>query len=204
MTMEDELRQKQRIRELLESWVVWSDSGDWERFRSLWHEPAYMFATWFQAPAQDFVNARRDGWNKGVSIIHHLGSSSIDLAGTRAIAQTRMVISQRAPVEGVLCDVNCTGRFYDFLEERKGKWGLVLRRPIYEKDRIDPVEPGAKLALDPKILAEFPDGYRHLAYMQHQMGYKVKRDMPGLKGAEVERLYARGKAWLEGKPIEFD
>ena len=204
MTMEDELRQKQRIRELLESWVVWSDSGDWERFRSLWHEPAYMFATWFQASAQDFVNARRDGWNKGVSIIHHLGSSSIDLAGARAIAQTRMVISQRAPVEGVLCDVNCTGRFYDFLEERKGKWGLVLRRPIYEKDRIDPVEPGAKLALDPKILAEFPDGYRHLAYMQHQMGYKVKRDMPGLKGAEVERLYARGKAWIEGKPIEFD
>jgi hypothetical protein len=30
------------------------------------------------------------------------------------------------------------------------------------------------------------------------MGYKVKPDMPGLKGPEVERLYARGAAWLAG------
>ncbi len=111
MTMTEELVHKQRIRELLENWVVWSDSGDWERFRTVWHEDGYMFATWFQAPAQDFVNARRDGWNKGVSIIHTLGSSSIDLAGARAIAQTRMTISQRAPVDGALCDVTCTGRF---------------------------------------------------------------------------------------------
>jgi hypothetical protein len=29
----------------------------------------------------------------------------------------------------------------------------------------------------------------------------VKRDMPGLKGPEVEALYARGAAWLQGKPI---
>ena len=93
MTMTDDLIQKQRIRELLENWVVWSDSGDFERFRTLWHEDSYMFATWFQAPGLDFVNARRDGWNKGVSIIHYLGASSIDLAGKRAIAQTRMTIS---------------------------------------------------------------------------------------------------------------
>jgi hypothetical protein len=29
----------------------------------------------------------------------------------------------------------------------------------------------------------------------------VKRDMPQLQGAEVEKLYGRGKAWLEGKPL---
>src|SRR5208282_4685719 len=173
MTMTEELVHKQRIRELLEDWVIWSDSGDWERFRTVWHDDGYMFATWFQAPAQDFVNARSDGWIKGVSIIHTLGSSSIDLAGTRAIAQTRMAISQRAPVDGALCDVTCTGRFYDFLEERKGRWGMVLRQPIYEKDRIDPVDPAVKLNLDQKLLAEFPEGYRHLAYLQTRIGYKV-------------------------------
>jgi len=202
MTMTEELVHKQRIRELLEDWVIWSDSGDWERFRTVWHDDGYMFATWFQAPAQDFVNARSDGWIKGVSIIHTLGSSSIDLAGARAIAQTRMAISQRAPVDGALCDVTCTGRFYDFLEERKDRWGMVLRQPIYEKDRIDPVDPAVKLNLDQKLLAEFPEGYRHLAYLQTRIGYKVKRVMPGLKGPEVERLYAFGKDWLAGKPIK--
>jgi hypothetical protein len=74
-----------------------------------------------------------------------------------------------------------------------------LRQPIYEKDRIDPVDPAATLRLDAKLLAEFPEGYRHLAYIQTKIGYTVKRDMPTLKGPELERLYARGAAWLSGK-----
>jgi hypothetical protein len=110
-----------------------------------------------------------------------------------------MTISQRAPVHDVLVDVVCTGRFYDFFEQRGGRWGLVLRQPIYEKDRMDPVDPAARLALDAALLGRFPEGYRHLAYLQTQIGFKVKPDMPGLKGPEVEALYARGQAWLAGK-----
>jgi hypothetical protein len=102
-------------------------------------------------------------------------------------------------VHGVLCDVVCTGRFYDFLEKRQGSWGLVERQPIYEKDRMDPVDPSASLELDGNLLAQFPAGYRHLAYLQSGIGYPVKRDMPGLKGAEVEALYERGRRWLRGE-----
>jgi hypothetical protein len=109
-----------------------------------------------------------------------------------------MTISQRGLVHDVLCDVVCTGRFYDFLERRDGRWGIVLRQPIYEKDRLDPVDPAARLELDATLLEHFPEGYRHLAYLQTQLGFEVKRDMPGLKGAEVESLYARGRAWLSG------
>jgi hypothetical protein len=109
-----------------------------------------------------------------------------------------MTISQRGDVQGVPCDVVCTGRFYDFIEKRNGRWGVVLRQPIYEKDRVDPVDPAARLEIDQAKLAEFPKGYQHLAYIQTQIGYKVKRDMPQLTGAEVDKLYARGKAWLAG------
>src|SRR6185295_8789902 len=137
---------------------------------------------------------------KGVSILHFLGVTSTELAGNRAVAQTKMTISQRAKVHDVLVDVVCTGRFYDFLEKRGGKWGVVHRQPIYEKDRMDPVDPAAQLKLDPKLLEQFPEGYRHLAYLQSGIGYPVKRDMPGLKGPEVEALYARGKQWLAGGP----
>jgi hypothetical protein len=55
--------------------------------------------------------------------------------------------------------------------------------------------------LDAKLLAEFPEGYRHLAYLQTKNGFTVKRDMPQLKGPAVEKLYADGKAWLEGKAL---
>ena len=55
------------------------------------------------------------------------------------------------------------------------------------------------LRLDQTALAALPEGYRHLAYMQELIGYKVKRDMPGLTGPEVEKLYAEGREWLAGK-----
>jgi hypothetical protein len=197
--MADTVADKRAIREIVDQWVIYSDAGDWERFAALWHDDAWMSATWFQASAQEFVAGRRRGWEAGVSIIHFLGAHTADVVGDRAIAQTKMTISQRAAVHDVLCDVVCTGRFFDFLEQREGRWGFVRRQPIYEKDRIDPVVPGAILELDQELLSRFPDSYKHLAYLQTQIGYKVKESgMPGLKGPEVEQLYAEGKAWLEG------
>jgi hypothetical protein len=186
------------IRDLLENWVVWRDAGDWERFRTVWHDDGRMMATWFQGTADEFIAVSKAGFEKGVRILHFLGGISIDIAGDRAIAQTKMTISQRAPVEGVLCDVVCTGRFYDFIERRDGRWGIVLRQPIYEKDRIDPVDPTAAPKLDRAVLEGFPEGYRHLAYLQTGIGYSVKLDMPGLTGPEVQALYARGAKWLTG------
>jgi len=198
--MNDETLDRLVIRDLIENWAVWRDAGDWERFRTVWHDDGRMMATWTQGTADEFIAMSKAGWAKGVSILHFLGGQSIDLAAPRAISQTKMTISQRGAVHDVLCDVVCTGRFYDFLEKRDGKWGVVLRQPIYEKDRLDPLDPAAELKLDPEILARFPDGYQHLAYLQTLVGYEVKRDMPGLTGAEVERLYAAGKAWLAGEP----
>lgn len=197
--MDQQLLDRLAIRDLVENWAVWRDAGDWERFATVWHDEGWMSATWFQGPARDFMRVSQEGFAKGVRILHFLGGISIDLAGERAIAQTKMTISQRALVHDVLCDVVCTGRFYDFLEKRQGKWGIVRRQPIYEKDRIDPVDPAAALRLDQQALAALPAGYRHLAYMQELIGYKVKRDMPGLIGPEVEKLYGEGRDWLAGK-----
>jgi hypothetical protein len=158
-----------------------------------------MMATWFQGPAEDFIRVSQEGWARGVSILHFLGGSSVEVAGDRAIAQTKMTISQRGPVDGVVCDVVCTGRFYDFIERRDGHWGVVLRQPIYEKDRIDPLDPSATLTLDQERLASLPAGYRHLAYIQLGIGYQVKLDMPQLTGPEVDELYRRGASWLSGE-----
>src|ERR1700757_2287079 len=191
----EEERDRLLIRDLIENWAVWRDAGDWERFRSVWHDDGRMNATWKQGTAEEFIKASIEGWNRGVSILHFLGGMSIDLEATRAIAQTKMTISQRGAVHGVLCDVVCTGRFYDFIERRTGRWGIVLRQPIYEKDRLDPVDPAARLELPGQELERFPPGYRHLAYLQAGLGYRVKADMPGLTGPEVEALYQRGARW---------
>jgi len=192
---------RQLIRELVENWALWRDARMWERFRTLWHSEGRMMATWTQATFEDFIRVSEEGYARGVRILHFLGGSSIDVVGDRAIAMTKMTISQRAEVEGVMCDVVCTGRFYDFIERRAGNWGLVLRQPIYEKDRIDPLDPAAELRLDQSLLASFPVGYRHLAYLQSKIGYAIKPDMPGLDGPQVEQLYRDGAAWLRGERL---
>jgi SnoaL-like domain len=213
--MDDELADRLAIRDVVETWVSARDAADWEAFRDCWHDDGYMMATWFQGPRDDFIKASQDGWARGVNILHYTGGCRITLAKAappyaggqaevthpRAIAQTRMTIMQRAEVHGVLCDAACIGRFYDFFESRAGRWAIVLRQPIYEKDRLDPVDPAARLTLDTDLLARFPEGYRHLAYLQVQGGSAVKGDMPGLRGPEVERLYQRGAAWLAGESV---
>jgi hypothetical protein len=203
--MTDTSVDKQTIRELVENWALWRDARLWDQFRTVWHADGRMMATWFQGSFEEFIRVNDEGWAKGVRILHFLGGSAIEVSGDRAIAQTRMTISQRAPVEGVVCDVVCTGRFYDFFERRRdehqARWGLVLRQPIYEKDRLDPVDPAAKLELDRELLARFPEGYRHLAYLQTKIGYKVKTDMPGIDGPELDALYARGARWLKGESL---
>jgi hypothetical protein len=189
---------KRAIREAVENWVVFRDSADWERFATVWHDDGWMTATWFQGPARRFIEVSREGFEKGVNILHTLGGFSCDVAGDRAISQVKMTINQRAPLHGVLVDAVCTGRFYDFFEKRDGRWAIVRRQPIYEKDRIDPVDPAAVLTLDAQRLAGFPEGYRHLGYLQSSNGFTVRGGLPGLRGPAVEKLYAEGKAWLAG------
>jgi hypothetical protein len=195
------------IRQVIDNWALWRDAGDWERFATVWHDDGWMTATWFQGPASQFIEISRAGFERGVNILHFLGGFSCDVVAHRAVAQTKMTINQRATVDGFLVDVVCTGRFYDFLEKRATRperpkgvegWGIVRRQPIYEKDRMDPVDPSVRMTLDHSLLSRFPEGYRHLAYLKSKNGFTVKDGLPGLRGEAVQRLYAEGRAWLEG------
>jgi SnoaL-like domain len=199
--MKSDLIDRLAIRDLIDNWAMWRDTGRWDDFRTCWHADGVMMATWFQGGVDAFIKVSQQGFARGARTSHFQGGMSIGLKGRRAIAQTKMQIAQRGPVEGVVCDVVCSGRFYDFLEKRRGRWGLVLRQPIYERDRISPVDPTAKVKLDRHLLARFPEGYRHLAYLQTRNGQTVKLGMPGVTGPELEALYRRGAAWLKGKKL---
>ena len=167
-------------------------------------------ATWFQGTADEFIRVNIEGWKRGVRILHFLGGTSVELEGARAVAQTKMTISQRATLHDVECDVVCTGRFYDFLEERDGRWGLVLRQPIYEKDRLDPVDPAARVSLDPEILA--PLSHRLPAPRLPADADRVRRQArhagtgrAGSRGAVPGRsLLALGRTAAEARPAGND
>src|SRR4029079_3790848 len=100
------------------TWAVGRAAGDWDRFRTVWHDDGRMMATWWQGPFEEFIRVSQEGFDRGVRILHFLGGSTVDVADSRAISQTKMTITQRAVVEEVPCEVVCTGRFYDFFERR--------------------------------------------------------------------------------------
>ena len=189
---------KLAIREVVEQWAVWRDAGDWDRFATVWHADGYMTASWFQGSFRDFIAVSRQGFDSGVQILHFLGGNAIDVQGNRAISQTKMTISQRGFVHGVEVDVVCTGRFYDFFERRDGRWAIVRRQPIYERDRLDAVDPAAHVSLDTEKLNSYPRGYRHLAYLQAELGFTVKKGLPGLDDDPCRQLGEEGRAWLNG------
>jgi SnoaL-like protein len=189
------------IRSVIEAWAVARDAGAWDELRSTWHPDGRMKTTWFRGSAAEFVDASRRGFDAGVLVHHFLGGSLIQILGRRAIAQTKMSISQRLVLGDVEVDVSCVGRFYDFFEERGGDWRIVLREPIYEKDRLDPVISGQAPPVDHAVLATLPSGCRHLLYCQKTAGMNIHTDVPGLRGSDVQELYSDGRRWLAGEAL---
>ena len=188
-----------QIRDLIERWVVYRDSLLWDKFRTVWHEDGVMTATWTTGRFEDFIKITEAGVKNGLNILHILGGSAIEVNGNRAVAMTKFMILQRAVVEGVLCDVTCYARHYDLWEKREGRWGLVYRETIADKDHIYPVNSNEKLTLDNSLLEQYPIEYRHLAYLQTKAGYDVNKDCPRASGGKaLEDLYKKGEDWLEG------
>jgi len=186
-----------RIRDLIERWAVYRDALLWDKFPTIWHDDGVMAATWTIGSYKDFMKITQEGVKRGLNIMHILGGSDIDVKGTRAVAMTKIIILQRAVVEGILCDVTCYARHYDLWENRDGRWGLVYRETIADKDRMDPVNNAETVFLDKALLEEFPVEYRHLGYLQTKAGYNVNRNCPRLSGGDaLDALYKKGADWL--------
>ncbi len=197
--MSENMADVTQIRDLIERWVVYRDALLWDKFRAIWHPEGRMKATWSDSSYEEFIARTEEGVKHGLNILHILGGSAIEVNGARAISMTKIIILQRAEVEGVLCDVSSYARHFDLWEKRDGRWGLISRETIADKDRIDPVDPARQVRLDQSLLDLFPKEYQHLAYLQTKIGYDVNRDVPRLSGGNaLEELYRRGEIWLAG------
>jgi hypothetical protein len=188
------------IRDLIERWVVYRDAFIWDKFRTIWHKDGRMRATWFNGPFEEFIRISEEGVKHGLNILHILGGTAIEVNGKRAVSMTKLIILQRASLDGILCDVSTYARHQDLWEERQDRWGLVSRETICDKDRIDPENNQEKIILDASILNLFPQEYKHLAYLQTKIGYTVDRNVPRLSGGlSLQALYKRAEDWLSDK-----
>jgi hypothetical protein len=198
--MREELLDQLEIATVIQNWALWRDSADWDKLRTTVHPDATMTATWFHGRFDEFIEASRASWRKNARSQHALGGTTIELNRTRAIAQTRLTLTVRAPLNGTAAEVTCHGRFFDRVEKRDGVWRIVRRSVIYEMDRIDALEPGARLELDREQLERYPEGYRHLAYLQMRAGTKVAQGLPTADPESQRMLLREARAWLAAAP----
>jgi hypothetical protein len=192
-----EREDQQDIAELIQCWAFWRDTGEWDSLLNAFHPQGRMVATWFSGGAEDFVAGSKAAWDRGARSSHFVGGSRITVRGAKAIAESRMVLMVRAMLDDEEVDVSCYGRFYDRMVKHEGAWRILERRCIYEKDRLDPVRPGAVIVLDQALLKRFPEGYQHVAYVQSRSGMKVLEDLVVLRSPQREQMYRDGKVWLE-------
>ena len=143
MANENELLERLTIREIVENWALLRDARRWDRFRELWHEEGRMITTWIEGSFEEFIKASQAAYEKASPSALPRGHHHRPQAQSRHRSDEA---DDRVMIDGVLCDVVCTGRFYFFLEKRKGRWGIVLFQPILEKDRLDPVDPSTTLS----------------------------------------------------------
>jgi hypothetical protein len=187
--------------ELIQAWGFARDQGRWDDLAAICHPGAEIAVSWFRGPYPEFVAHCRKNFGRGSVAKHLLWPARVTLNGGRATTETNVAILVRQTIDGVEVDLTSNGRFLDRVEKRDGVWRIVERATLYEKDRLDPVEPSA--AFDAMMAnsdaAKYPAQYRYMAYRVHAAGRSLAEPVHYDGRAETEALKARYAEWLAGK-----
>jgi hypothetical protein len=193
-----ELNDKYECAELIQSWGLYRDQGKWPELLATFVPEGQIAISWFSGSFAEFVDRCRKSFVARQRSKHHIFPSIVRVAGTRAVAETNIVIHVRQKIDGVLVDMTSHARFLDRLERRGGRWAIVERTAIYERDRLDPVEPSEAFGklFTATDLTVYPEAYRYMAARLVAAGRElapvVYRD--GLP--DTDQLCARYDAWL--------
>ena len=198
-----DLEDKFAVAEVIQAWGVYRDQGKWDELRGTFTPDGHISISWFRGPFEQFVErcqanfAAGNSWSR-----HHLFAPAIKLDKDRAVAETPVIIRVRQDFKGVAVDLTSCSRFLDRLERHAGGWLIAERAAIYERDRLDPVEPSPDY--DNLFLAggaaRFPEQYRYMAFrLAHAEGRTLAPVIYRDRGPETADLYARFSDFLAGK-----
>ena len=199
---DNSLADKIACAELIQAWGVARDQGKWKDLRATFTPDGHISVSWFRGAFEQFVERCEESFAAGHTWSrHHLFAPSIKLAGDRAVAETSVVIRVRQPFKGVAVDLTSCSRFLDRVERQAGGWLIAERAAIYERDRLDPVEPSQAFddLFEAGGAARFPEQYRYMAFrIAHAEGRALAPVVYRDGGPETADLYARFSAWLAG------
>jgi hypothetical protein len=196
-----DLNDKFACAELIHNWGLCRDQGKWPELTAIFTPEGRISVSWFSGPYAEFVDHCRRSFDAGQWSKHHIFPSIVRVAGARAMAETNIVIYVRQKIGGVLADMTSHARFLDRVERQGGRWAIAERAAIYERDRLDPVEPSDAFdqLFKARDLSVYPEQYRYMAARLVAAGRALAPVVYRDGGPETAQLYARYEAWLAEK-----
>ncbi len=195
-----DLNDKYACAELIQAWGLYRDQGKWPQLLATFVPEGEIAVSWFSGSFREFVERCRRSFEAGQRSKHQIFPSTVRVAGDRALAETNVVILVRQKIGGVLADMTSYARFLDRVERRDGRWAIRERASVYERDRLDPVEPSE--AFDKLFAASdlsvYPEAYRYMAARLVAAGRELAPVVHCDGAAHTAQLYARYEAWLRG------
>jgi hypothetical protein len=125
----------------------------------------------------------------------------VRVAGDRAAAETNIVIMVRQKIGAALADLTSHARFLDRIVRRDGRWMILERIAIYERDRLDPVEPSEafEALFKASDLSVYPEAYRYMAARLVAAGRALAPVVYRDGSPHTAQIYTRYDGWLSGK-----
>jgi len=191
------------IDQVVTAWGFARDHGDWDVLQNCFHDDATIHISWYSGPAGEFIERSK----KMVAEIrmgehgkHQIGRAKIQVNGSRAISECNVELMRRVMGEEFDFDTLTWGRFIDHFEKRDDIWRIKKRTMVYEKDRLDPLNP-----------ADVPDGYfenmdlsgfpPECRFLCYRLGLSGRAPMPDIvrdRSEEETQLKAEAREWLNG------
>lgn len=174
------------------------DSLDWDGLLGSFISGAPIRTTWFDGDIDGFVAASRAKMAKGSTAKHWIFPAKLKLNGDRATIESPATIFARQILDGVEFDYFQFCRFFSRVVRTDAGWRLALFEGIYQRDRMDVVNPADTPPIDWDLIATLRPSYKFLAYNQIRQGYDVNSELLGDDRPDlIEIFYAREDHWLE-------
>jgi hypothetical protein len=184
--------------------IIARDSGWWDKLAECYHSEAEFTSSWWQGKPSDFIKeadqklsaAREEGGEQK----HMTANHWIALNGDRAVAECDLILFMRRAIKGVELDFATFSRRIHLMAREKGDWKIFRRFAVYERDRMDPVDPtvGADEYYDPKAMAKFPKQIRYHLWRNEIHGSGPSKNLC-IRGTEQEKkVREEARKWIEG------